>query len=192
MALDERSGQLGSEVGQRRVRFDLLGSRMDAYFAPIAFDIADPARLDKHYPASKPNAQGLARVGLEPLERAAQRVVQVVLRERLYQKIQMLCAVHARAVFDEAGDVDHLRAAPCGEIPLHEVDAVRVFRAQLDIHHENVNGRFLRKTRRQRFGVDNMLDGELAATRGAFDHAPDDLGLGGIVFYYYDLVHGIG
>lgn len=51
---------------------------------------------------------------------------------------------------------------------------------------------FLRKTRRQRFGVDNMLDGELAATRGAFDHAPDDLGLGGIVFYYYDLVHGIG
>lgn len=38
----------------------------------------------------------------------------------------------------------------------------------------------------------NMLDGELAATRGAFDHAPDDLGLGGIVFYYYDLVHGIG
>ncbi len=26
-----------------------------------------------------------------------------------------------------------------------------------------------------------MLDGELAATRGAFDHAPDDLGLGGIV-----------
>ncbi len=83
MALDERSGQLGREVGQRRVRFDLLGSRMDAYFAPIAFDIADPARLDKHYPASKPNAQGLARVGLEPLERAAQRVVQVVLRERL-------------------------------------------------------------------------------------------------------------
>ena len=77
MALDERSGQLGREVGQRRVRFDLLGSRMDAYFAPIAFDIADPARLDKHYPASKPNAQGLARVGLEPLERAAQRVVQV-------------------------------------------------------------------------------------------------------------------
>ena len=48
-------------------------------------------------------------------------------------------------------------------------------RDRLDIHHENVNGRFLRKTRRQRFGVDNMLDGELAATRGAFDHAPDDL-----------------
>ena len=37
-----------------------------------------------------------------------------------------------------------------------------------------------------------MGDGDLPTSGGALDHAAKDLGLSGIVFDYYNLIHGIG
>ena len=104
----------------------------------------------------------------------------------------MLGAIHARAILDEAGDVDHLRAAPRRKAALHHIDAVGIFRPQLDVHHQDVDRRPLRKTRIQRGDIGNMLDDGSAAPRGTLDHPTQKLGLNSVVFDYENLVHGIG
>ena len=122
---------------------------------------------------------------------AVERVVQVVLRNGLGQEVHVLGTVHARAVLDEAGDVDHLRAASDGHELFHQVDTVRVLRPQLDIHHEDVDSQARRKALPQRCSVGKVRDDNVATPRGALDHMTENPCLIGIVFNYYDLVHGI-